>query len=62
MSYPNEAERKAEWLNQSFEVHVKREDGQYLWRKYKLDDGQVPQSAIDELQELVDTLLDMSEI
>jgi len=62
MSYSNQAQLEDEWLNQGIEVRITRADGQYLFRKYNLKDGQVPTAAQDGLQEMVDELLDTSEI
>ena len=62
MSYPNQAELEGEWLNQVINIVVYREDGQFLNIKYKLEDGRVPERATEGIQEIVDELLDKSEL
>lgn len=59
MSQPTELDIKREWLNQDVEVRVSREDGQYISRRYRLDEGLLPEI---NLQEIVDELLDTSEL
>jgi len=59
MSQPN---AKGEWLNQKIKIIVMTEGGNELYRNYELIDGQVPQSAKEGLQDMVDTLLDTSEL
>lgn len=62
MSYPNQAELEGEWLNQTIKIVVEREDGQFQEMKYKLDDGRVPERTGERIQEMVDELLDLSEL
>ena len=62
MSYPNQAELEGEWLNQIITIRIYRADGQYQDMKYKLDEGRVPERATERIQEMVDELLDTSEL
>jgi len=62
MSYINQSELEGEWLNQTIKIVVIREDGQSLERKYALKDGQTPEAVAVGIQEMVDELLDTSEI
>jgi len=62
MSYINQSELEGEWLNQTIKIVVIREDGQSLERKYALKDGQTPEVVAIGIQEMVDELLDTSEI
>lgn len=59
MSKPNE---KEEWLNQTITITVTNEHGNELYRKFALDDGLLPTGCRMSLQEMVDTLLDTSEL
>lgn len=59
MSQPN---AKGEWLNQTITITVRNEQGNELYRKYALKDGQLPDSMQTSLQDIVDTLLDTSEL
>lgn len=61
MSTPNEADLKAEWLNTNMKIEI-TVHGNSIYRNFGLEDGQVPQSAKENLQEIVDTLLDTSEL
>lgn len=36
-------------------------DGQKLWRRYSLTDGQAPENMQEEVQNMVDTLLNNNE-
>jgi len=62
MSYPNQAELEGEWLNQTIKIVVCREDGQFLERKYKLQDGHIYEDIGEDIQIMTDTLLDTSEL
>jgi hypothetical protein len=62
MSQPNQTELKEEWLNQAIDIKIFRADGQFILRSYRLNDGQVPTEIGKDIQEVVDTLLDTSEL
>lgn len=61
MSIPNQAELQAEWLNTLCKITVRVHDNE-ITRVYGIEDGQLSEIAKEELQDMVDTLLDTSEL
>jgi hypothetical protein len=58
MSKPDE---KAEWLNTTMNIAI-TVHGQTIDRNYTVSDGQIPEEMQGRVQDMVDTLLDTSEI
>lgn len=59
MSAPNPQSELAEYINTSMKITI-QVHGETLERVYGLQDGQVPESAKEGLQNMVDILLDNS--
>ena len=61
MSNPNHAAEMGEFMNTRMQIVIKIH-GNDLERSYQLDDGKIPENMENNLQEMVDTLLDTSEL